>query len=309
VVEKRLVNKSAVLISVGIGILLIGGSFIIINKKPETQKTPTVETNVNKAVSTIISEDTDNDGLKDWEEIILKTDPKNEDTDGDGTSDGEETNTGRNPLVPAPNDTANTTPSTELAGSSTDTLSKTDTLAFQLFEGYMNLKEQRYLNTPIETNFISGLIQKTTPEISFTPYTESQLTISQTATPATYYQQLQTAWAPLFLVTEDELITFTNLIETKNTAGLTKLKKAEEHYQSAIANLRALPTPTGATSIQLDLVNALGYFTEVLRMMTESYTDPLVSLVAVKGYTEGESQITLAVERLNTYLISNGLKK
>jgi len=48
--------------------------------------------------------DSDNDGLKDWEEVLWKTDPKNPDTDGDGTPDGEEIKTWRNPLVRAPND-------------------------------------------------------------------------------------------------------------------------------------------------------------------------------------------------------------
>ncbi len=48
--------------------------------------------------------DSDNDGLKDWEEALWKTDPQNPDSDGDGTPDGEEVAEGRNPAVPGPND-------------------------------------------------------------------------------------------------------------------------------------------------------------------------------------------------------------
>ncbi len=48
--------------------------------------------------------DSDNDGLKDWEENLYKTDPCNPDTDGDGYLDGEEINSGHNPLVKGPND-------------------------------------------------------------------------------------------------------------------------------------------------------------------------------------------------------------
>lgn len=56
--------------------------------------------------TTIESEnkDTDNDGLKDWEENLYKTDPLNSDTDADGYLDGEEINSGHNPLVKGPND-------------------------------------------------------------------------------------------------------------------------------------------------------------------------------------------------------------
>ncbi|MFH1129447.1 MAG: thrombospondin type 3 repeat-containing protein [Patescibacteria group bacterium] len=48
--------------------------------------------------------DTDNDGLKDWEEDLYKTDRLNPDTDNDGYLDGEEINSGHNPLIKAPGD-------------------------------------------------------------------------------------------------------------------------------------------------------------------------------------------------------------
>lgn len=48
--------------------------------------------------------DSDNDGLKDWEEELYKTSPYDPDTDGDGYLDGEEINSGHNPLVKAPGD-------------------------------------------------------------------------------------------------------------------------------------------------------------------------------------------------------------
>jgi hypothetical protein len=51
------------------------------------------------------NKDTDNDGIKDWEEDLLKTDPTNPDTDNDGFLDGEEMNSGHNPLVKSPGDT------------------------------------------------------------------------------------------------------------------------------------------------------------------------------------------------------------
>ena len=48
--------------------------------------------------------DPDNDGLKNWEEKIQKTDPRNPDTDGDGYLDGEEVASGYDPTIPAPGD-------------------------------------------------------------------------------------------------------------------------------------------------------------------------------------------------------------
>lgn len=48
--------------------------------------------------------DSDNDGLKDWEEELYHTNPRNPDTDGDGYLDGEEVDSGHNPLIKAPGD-------------------------------------------------------------------------------------------------------------------------------------------------------------------------------------------------------------
>lgn len=50
------------------------------------------------------NKDSDNDGLKDWQEDLYKTDPYNPDTDGDGYLDGEEVDSGHNPLVKGPDD-------------------------------------------------------------------------------------------------------------------------------------------------------------------------------------------------------------
>jgi len=60
-------------------------------------------TAVDKTIESL-SKDTDNDGLKDWEEALWKTDVNNSDTDGDGTTDGEEVKTGRDPLKLGPDD-------------------------------------------------------------------------------------------------------------------------------------------------------------------------------------------------------------
>src|SRR3989339_1874353 len=50
------------------------------------------------------SNDQDQDGLSDAEEMIWNTDPFNPDTDGDGFKDGEEVTSGHNPLKPGPDD-------------------------------------------------------------------------------------------------------------------------------------------------------------------------------------------------------------
>lgn len=48
--------------------------------------------------------DSDEDGLKDWEETLYATNPHNPDTDGDGTTDGDEMRANRDPSKRGPDD-------------------------------------------------------------------------------------------------------------------------------------------------------------------------------------------------------------
>ncbi len=75
-------------------ILIIGGLIFVLNyNKKEPLKTSQKDL-----------KDSDNDGLKDWEEELYKTDLRNPDTDSDGYLDGEEIDSGTNPLIKAPGD-------------------------------------------------------------------------------------------------------------------------------------------------------------------------------------------------------------
>lgn len=58
----------------------------------------------NAAARAAAALDTDGDGLKDWEELLYKSDPTNSDSDGDGTTDGAEVKASRDPAKAAPDD-------------------------------------------------------------------------------------------------------------------------------------------------------------------------------------------------------------
>jgi len=81
------------LIVIILAVILIAGGLIFALKYPNK-----------KFLSEQNLKDSDNDGLKDWEEELCHTNPYNPDTDGDGYLDGEEVDSGRNPLVKAPGD-------------------------------------------------------------------------------------------------------------------------------------------------------------------------------------------------------------
>ncbi len=78
--------------------------------------------------------DTDSDGLKDWEEVLWRMDPKKADTDSNGILDGQEVE-----MMKARGEQ----PSSQMSSvtASTTVLTRTDLLTKKLFSDYMNLKQ------------------------------------------------------------------------------------------------------------------------------------------------------------------------
>lgn len=102
---KKLPIKKLPLITILVALVLAIGLLLFIGRYSKKEAFSGI--NIWGAKETVIESqniDTDNDGLKDWEEELYKTDPYNPDTDGDGYLDGEEVNSGHNPLIKAPND-------------------------------------------------------------------------------------------------------------------------------------------------------------------------------------------------------------
>jgi len=82
-------------------LVILIGFFALRAKKPRQQfDTGNIALKLRQDQIDRLNQDSDADGLKDWEEALYHTDPHNPDTDGDGTPDGEEVKLGRDPTKP-----------------------------------------------------------------------------------------------------------------------------------------------------------------------------------------------------------------
>ena len=311
--KTRFEKKSVVLFAVFIGALLIIIAAFIAYRSANTDANDMLAVNIpnlQKIVAETASIDTDEDGLKDWEETLFKTDPKNSDTDGDGTSDGDEIDQKRNPLVQGPDDKGASAISGEIDRTKVEELPDTEKLAFKLFEGYIDLKQSRYLGTNIEKNFVTGLVANSIPTIAYAIFQGADVSVSLAAGKEgaeTYRKALEEAWKPLFNIHEDELITFARIIDSGDNAGFQTLLDARDIYEETISGMKNISVPKDAVSIHLDILNGFSFFVGVLDTMINVKDDPLVALTAVNGYTESEAKIKAALSRLNTYFLVNGV--
>ena len=185
----------------------------------------------------------------------------------------------------------------------------------QLFKGYVDLKKQNYLGTNIEKNFVARLVENNLPSISYKTYKESDIIVepqnkqSLKTRASIYRNSLNVAWVPLFSVKEDELITFTRIVDNEDRSGFTQLEFAKQKYEETIQNMLNISVPPDTVSIHLDILNAFSFFSGVLDTMISVKDDPLIALVAIKGYTRGENLIKVSIERLKTYLLTNGITR
>lgn len=95
--KKKILATSIILLVIIITVYSIYLYSTSKNNISSTEKTSSKTAVANDNIGLFL--DSDNDGLRDWEEVLWKTDPQNPDTDRDGISDGEEANINREIFV------------------------------------------------------------------------------------------------------------------------------------------------------------------------------------------------------------------
>ena len=143
-------NKK-IFVLIPILLIIFGGWFYFAQFKGANLKYSKEENNNKGDILAIVdsqadsqNKDTDGDGLKDWEEVLWKTDLNKADTDGDGTPDGEEVRLGRDPLKKGPNDKISEKPE---AVKGVEELDQSDNVtanyAKKFLANYLVLKQQK----------------------------------------------------------------------------------------------------------------------------------------------------------------------
>lgn len=286
--------------------ILVGGIFVFIYLKPtfsELKFERKNENNAEKALGVIIAKDSDDDGLKDWEESLWKTDPNNPDSDNDGTPDGEEVRAGRDPTKPAPGDQIKTT----------------DDLSKQLASKEKNLTQSivdQYLTTYSLTNnvgagdkqILDNLKGEITLEINskiHQPSTEKyqlkDLTVTEDSSADRVKQYLNEIGVIFdkyikeskYNNTEPEILT----IAIKND-DITELKKLDYFigtYNKIINDLISVRTPAKIAPMHLIIINGYNDIIYSIKQMKSGVSDPMLGVIGIAQYNKSLEDIVGAI--------------
>lgn len=260
--------------------------------------------------------DSDNDGLKDWEETLWKTDPNNPDTDGDGTLDGDEINQGRNPLKPGPDDLYSKNYSfaaDKTNSNSAEQLSVTAKLSRDFLSQYLAAKALNggKLDESTKENLINSFSSNIDLSISSRIHNLSDFKISSDNSKEAIRNYGNQLGAIIKKYSEPapemELIVFKRAIESNDQAELKKLDKNINAYDNMTKEFVNLTIPSSAQEIHLNLVNSFAYIKEIISNLQNFFQDPVGSLAALKQYQDASKTMSDTLTSIDNYFRDNGV--
>jgi len=260
----------------------------------------------------ITLKDTDNDGLRDWEESLWGTNINNPDTDGDGTKDGAEIAANRNPAIPGPDDllSVGTKTSKGSGEESGKTLTPTEKLAQRVFGKYLSLRQSGgTLDEKNSVAIIDSALGEMSPYATVNTYSASDLIIVKEENAVT----IRTYGNVLGEIinrygkpdVDNELVIVGVALNTNDAKKLSELSKITESYRAVISALAKTPVPQGAVVAHLSLLNSAEAVTVTITAMESLFTDPLTALTALQDYNAQSDNLAAALDRLDSYFRNN----
>ena len=258
-----------------------------------------------EVITKAYEQDSDRDGLSDWEEVLWSTDPLNPDSDGNGVSDKDQvfatneslsSNAGfgeDNNEVQSSNQKNSDTPQTS-----------TNVLAKELFASYLySLKSSPNLTPEQQEEMIDAALERVAPLITAPTYTQSEVR-SVPATQESRVQYITTVREIIFAMTtgsSDEDDAFLALAQGDREWAIGVLSEMVHIYSTYIDKLRDITVPDDAISIHTSLVQALIQYTYAIEGFTYINTDPLRTATSVNSFQAIRGNLVQTVSMLSTY--------
>ena len=239
--------------------------------------------------------DSDADGLKDWEELLWKTDPNKEDTDGDGINDNEEITLNRNPLKAGPNDKISEKEdlvAQEKAVSDSNQNTLTAAYARKFLTEYMALKQQKgELTEEDKQNLVDSFMDNLEPLTVADQYSATDIkTVADTNDSVKKYAE---EMKKIFidekqgLVSEPEVFKalMENIQESKDfQKDIESLNYSIGKYEELIKKMMNMVIPKELSENHLEAINGFNNTKIAIKNMTFASSDPVKAVMGRKLY-------------------------
>jgi len=243
--------------------------------------------------------DSDGDGLKDWEELLWKTDPNKADTDDDGTNDNEEITLNRNPLKAGPNDKISdkedlVAQEKVISDSKQNTL--TATYARKFLTEYMTLKQQKGELTDLDKqNLVQSFMDNIEPLTVVDQYNASDIkTIADTNDSVKKYaEEMKKIFIDEKRLLPNEVEIFNILLKNIQEENVKNIELSIKILNNSILlneklikTMMPIAVPKNFSKNHLEVVNGLSNIVLAIKNMAIAQTDPVKAMMGQKLYNE-----------------------
>lgn len=294
---------------------LISAFFFMLHRKELAADEPSeilAVTAENFAVmETLTEQDTDRDGLKDWEETLWGSDPKRSDTDSDGTDDGREVELNRNPSAAGPDDDAHD-PAFIATTHATSAASTTLTTAAvqEMYTGYILLKQTNSLTPESVQGLVSSVLDHQNYQPREKKYGLADLDVDESNSPETllaYRIALEAMLAGLKAIPENEFTILQRLFANATKDDRDALLLVSQKYQAAAEQMRAMRVPIAIQTPHLTILNNLQQRSETVVRLATFSTDPLASMLELQSILPEVQANSEASQQISAYLSAQGV--
>ena len=283
-------------------ILVVVGAFALAEYRNKQGKklvydapivTPGTENLSSEILNEYANRDSDEDGLKDWEELLSGTDPHKADTDGNGIKDGKEPVSSSGSIAVAVE------------------LSPTDKLARDFFARYMELNQVGLSGDAASQTELIGQVLKNGMVLAV-PKTYSLkdvLVIQDTSTVAIkkYGNEVGGIFQRNQNLGRDEAVIAREAVEKEDPEILKEIDPIISIYKNVVQELLKVRVPQNEAKMHVDTINAMNKFLFVAESFRHTDIDPLRGLQGASTYLEAGESLFNALRSLSRHFSSLGI--
>lgn len=248
-------------------------------------------------LSDVITKDTDQDGVLDWEEGLWDMDPTKQDTNDDGIRDDVE--------VAKIKAARGLNKKTSLEGTDTpeENLTETDKFSRELFAAVAALNQAGEIDQETADRLTTSLSEKIKSSTPKKVFVIADIKISSDNSAAGMRKYIAAIAAiykkhPVEHNVLDTLKEFINDGENIYAEALDKLEPVVKQTSIVISELVNMEVPSEIASLHLDLINALERLKENVANMQLYISDPVVAMGAMSQYEENNDILQSTLEKL-----------
>jgi hypothetical protein len=301
------VASLAVIISIGYG-------YQAWKKNTKTAQEKQIQEKTRQLAESNPNTDSDGDGLMNWEEIKLGTNPIKSDSDGDNTNDGIEIALGRDPLVSGPNDYihySSISTSTPSMVSSQENLTETEKMMREMLTiaGRDTQNDPNFPNTVAKN--ITAEINKKIQDLPTTFTLKNIVTVLETSASLKQYgNELGTIFKKFDSQSvEQEKLLYMIMValKTKDAEGFKLLPTLETAKRNEITAILKLKVPEDLAIFHLDLLNELSGILVSMENIGYMVSDPLRGIEGMQQYKNTTNKLNSTISSITTHFDNSGV--